>query len=151
MKRERKKMKKGAKIALIVASSVFGFFFLTFVVTFLGGELPWTAHRSSAIYMREGSSDYEGYEDAGQKLYLDKNESKREEQTKELIRKFEELRNKFGIRIYFDGIKDDKWIRVACDDDENIFIVRGILSLYAKWNDIPFFWHIIDMDGFRAD
>ena len=34
MKKERKKMKKWAKITIIAASSVFGFFFLTFAVTF---------------------------------------------------------------------------------------------------------------------
>ena len=150
MKKERKKMKKWAKITIIAASSVFGFFFLIFAVTFLGGELPWTAHRSSAIFVRGNLSDYEGFEEAGQKFYFDEEESNREEQRKELFWKFEELGKKFGIKISFDGFGDGKWIVVACDDDENIFMVRGILSLYAKWNDIPFFWYITDFEGYIA-
>lgn len=153
-KSERKKMGKKTKITMIVLCSVLGLFLLTFIVTFLGGELPWTAHRSSAIQIPQVKwYEYEGYEEAGQKAYfenLDKEE--RQERFQEICFDLEDLGEKFGIRMNIAGIEDDKWVLVGVDDEnENeLFLARGLLNLYAKCKDIPIFWKVMDWDAFEA-
>ena len=148
MKKERKKMKKGTKITLIIALAVLAFIILTFVVTFLGGELPWTAHRSSAIFVEE----HEDYGEFGQKCYFNTDEDIRSEQYTEIWHEIESLGDKFGMKIWCDGIADDKWLRVCYDDDDKgkIFLARGLLNLYAKWNDIPIFWYLDDVESYQV-
>ena len=141
MNKERKKMKEWAKITIIVASSVFGFFFLTFVVTFLGGELPWTEHRSSAVYVSQPAKwgDYRG---RGQKYYFDmKDAQKRQAQFEEISAELLELGERFGVRIYFVGLVDERWVEVKCDE-EDFFKARGLFNLYAKTHDVPIFWYL---------
>ena len=150
-KKERKPMKEWAKITLIVTTSVLGFFVFTFIVTFLGGELPWTAQRSSAIYVEEEAlyGDYGVY---GQKCYFDENDQVRKEQYKEIFHELEALGDRFGLKIWCDGIADKQWLRVCYDDNDKgkIFFARGLLNLYAKWNDIPIFWRLDDVESYQA-
>ena len=152
MKREREKMNKGAKIALIVASSVFGFFFLTFVVTFLGGELPWTEHRSSAIFVTEYpvyAGRYGDFGDYGQKYYFDTEDSqKRHEQFDEIFWELCELGERFGVQVQSGGIADERWLWIGCLK-EDIFLARGIFNLYAKWYDVPIFLEICGPNVFQ--
>ena len=141
MNKKRKKMKEWAKIIIIVTTSVFGFFFLTFVVTFLGGELPWTGHRSSAAYVSqpEKGGDYGG---RGQKYYFDmKDSQKRQAQFEALSDEIYALGERYGISVYHVGLADNRWLVVKCDE-EDFFMARGIFNLYAKINDVPIFWYL---------
>ena len=55
------------KIILWASVAICGFVLVTFVFTFLGIDLPWTAHRASAVMIPQGVRTYEytGYEENG--------------------------------------------------------------------------------------
>ncbi len=116
---------------------VFLFLLITFIVTFLGGDLPWTAHRSSAIQLPEGveAHEYDGYENY--KVCFDKHNY--EEQYYEQVDALFDLAERFDVSIYSIGLWDRKWLEVTIEEDDYIML-RGILNFYAKWNDIPIFY-----------
>ena len=140
-------MKKTKKIILWGGVVICGFVLVTFVFTFLGIDLPWTAHRASAVMIPQGVRTYEytGYEENG--IFI------KEEHTEEKLREHElrlfDLSDKYNFGMYSASVYTPdpyawewemrRWLVVTIEEDD-FFIARGILNIYAKWNNVPIFY-----------
>ncbi len=131
---------KRKKILQIAVAVLLTFVVVTFVATFFGVNLPWTAHRASAVMVPEVDYDnYEWFEENG--MYIS------DDPLDDHIDNLWEINDMVeAYVIYKIDLPYGKWIQVAIYED-NFIIGRAFLNFYAKWHNVPIFYYFGQGNG----